>query len=298
VSEPYKQDRGINYYQEISILIPTAHVDAVTNYIIDNICGGLVLEEEENSPETKIKFYVDEDSNLTSKIANLKKYLRAIEPGLAVAGVEQREISNLDWEAAYQKSVMPIEIGTSVVIKPPWNKEKFDGRVKIILEPKMAFGTGRHETTRGTLVELEEMNLMGKKVLDLGCGSGILGIYAAKRGASEVWGYDIDPLAVENSRENYRLNNVTHICQAGMGSIVDVEPGKVFDVVVVNIIKSVIKPIIGNLKKITTSGGSIVLSGLLEQDQFEINNALKEHQITEYSIRNDNGWLTYTIKVI
>jgi ribosomal protein L11 methyltransferase len=288
-------DQTTNWYQEVTIRVPSAEVEAVGNYIIENIVGGLVLEDEDQSPTTAIRFYLPAAEKTGPKLEGLKRYLAAINPDHRGLAFTQRKIRNLDWIGEYRKSVTPLPIGDTIVISPPWDRGRYPGRTEIIIEPKMAFGTGRHETSRSCLAELEQLPLTGMKILDLGCGSGILGIYAALKGAVEVAGYDIDPLAVENSRENYILNAVDAVCRAEEGTIADVSAGETFDVIVANIIKSVIVPIMGDLKGHLKRGGVLILSGLMEQDRIEIEAALREHDFVRFSVRPDAEWRTYTV---
>lgn len=289
--------RQVQWYQEISLAVPAEEVDPVANYIIENITQGLVLEDEDGSSSTIIKFYIAAEDEIASMLAGLKKYLAAINPNHENITINQKKIKNLDWIDAYQKSVEPFPVGDSIVIRPPWNRETFPGRIEILLEPKMAFGTGRHETTGGTLIEMETIDFSGRSMLDIGCGSGILGIYAALKGASEVLAYDIDPTAIENSRENLKLNKVDSVCRAELGSVDDVPADRRFDVVVANIIKSVIVPIIGPLKSHTRPGGVMILSGLLNRDREEIEKTLQEHNLYSFSFRRDAEWLTYSVQV-
>ncbi len=289
--------RQVNYYQEISFSVRSEDVEAATDIIIENITGGLILENEDGDTKTTIRFYIADRNDLSSKLDVLKNHLLSISQYYRGIKIDVKRIKNLDWEEAYRKSVEPVEIGSTIVVVPPWRQDGFENRIEIILEPKMAFGTGRHETTMGTLMELEKLDLKGKSLLDLGCGSGILGIYAARRGASEVLGLDIDPLAVENSGENYRLNGVAEVCSSRAGSVEVVPTDKRFDIVMVNIIKSVILPILGSLQALVGDGGAMILSGFLEQDQKEVDEALRQRGLTKLQVRDDDGWLTYTVRV-
>lgn len=286
---------GIQYYHEVALTVPSTETDVAADYIIEHISGGILLEDEENDLSTTIRFYIADGIDISEKLDGLKAHLTTFNPAHSDLVFKRKRIKNLDWIEAYRKSVVPVCVGESIVIVPPWNDESFPGRVRIVIEPKMAFGTGRHESTQGSLVELEKMNLSGRSMMDMGCGSGVLGIYAAKRGAVSVIGYDIDPLAVENSRENYVINGVESVCRAEPGSIDDVAPDRKFDVIAVNIIKSVIVPMLGRLKGRLEPGGRLILAGLLEQDREEVNAALAEQGLNNHRTRSDGEWLTYSV---
>lgn len=288
-------DEAANWYQEITVRVPSESVDTVADYIIEHIAGGLLLEDEEQSATTAVKFYLSCEDKIESQLAGLRQLLGTIGSGQEPVSFRTKKIRNLDWLDEYRKSVEPLLIGDSIVISPPWKRGRYPGRTEMVIEPKMAFGTGRHETSRSCLAELEQLPLEGKRVLDLGCGSGILGIYAALRGASQVIGYDIDPLAVENSRENFVLNGVAAACRAEEGSIADIPVEETFDLITANIIKSAIVPIIGELKRRLRPGGILILSGLLEQDRLEIEAGLSEYHMTDFTIRRDGEWRTYTV---
>ncbi len=287
----------VETYHEVTIAVKHSDVDAVSNYIIDNISTGLLLEDEEGNSHTVIKFYVSANTPLDEKVSALTAYLVNVDDEYDEVTVKSKSIKNIDWLESYQKSVIPIEIGNSIVITPPWNKDEFTDKQVIIIEPKMAFGTGKHETTRSCLAVLEKLELSGKTIFDLGCGSGILGIYAAQMGAIKVVGYDTDELAVDNSIENFEINNVADICEAHLGNIDDVPDETTYEIVIVNIIKKVIVPIMAKLKARVSPGGIIILSGLLKQDGPDIKKAAAECGMTDFSIHYDNDWITYTIRV-
>lgn len=290
-------DIDIEKYHEVAIAVYKKDIDAVANYIIENISTGLLLEDEEGNSHTNLKFYVSASTELDAKVAGLKIYLKGIDPSYGDVSVKTKSIKNIDWLESYRNSVVPIEIGDSIVITPPWDVNKFEGKQIIIIEPKMAFGTGKHETTRSCLAVMEKLNLRNKSVFDLGCGSGILGIYAAQKGASRVVGYDIDPLAVENSIENFAINRVSDTCSAHLGGLDDADENEQFDIVIVNIIRKVIVPIIPRLKSMITDGGVLILSGLLKTDQPHIDSALAACGLDNSTIHPDNEWITYTIHV-
>ncbi|MCP4567678.1 MAG: 50S ribosomal protein L11 methyltransferase [FCB group bacterium] len=287
----------VQSYQEIEIDVAADDREAVANYIIENISNGLVIEDDEIASTTRIKFYIASELDIKSRIDGLKKYLAAIEPQYASLIPSQTEIKNRDWIETYQNSVTAFELGDSIIVKPPWDGNNFPDRMEIILEPKMAFGTGRHETTRSCLAELEKLNLTGVSMLDFGCGSGILSIFAGLKGAGRIAAYDNNPLAVENSRENFILNKTDQVCRADCGTIDLIPFDEKFDIVVANIIKEVILPILDQLKNHVKPGGRLLLSGFMDQDQTLIEKSLKGHDLNDYDLRRDGEWLTYNIQL-
>ncbi len=283
------------HYLEVALPITTDFLEGVSNYIIENICGGLVLEDEEDGSETILRFYLAHDIDSEKMLAGLDRYLRSLELGHYSDRLKKRRIKDINWLELYQRSVPPILIGKTIVIKTPWHSEQFPDRTEIILEPKMAFGTGHHETTRSCLAVMEEVTFDNKRVLDLGCGSGLLGIYAALMGARAVIGYDTDPLAITDCNENFPVNGVEKIYRAELGTINDIDSDSIFDILIVNIIKETILPIIGRLNGMASEGGVIILSGLMQKDSPDIEMALEDHHLTNYYKHFDNEWVTYRV---
>jgi ribosomal protein L11 methyltransferase len=161
-------------------------------------------------------------------------------------------------------------VTSKFVVKPPWSGVRLKrGQIPIDISPGMAFGTGTHATTILCIQALEErLKKKGLSVLDVGTGSGILSIIAAKLGAKEVWGIDVDGVAVENARENVEKNCVTDIVKIRKGSIGDLQ--KKFDVAVANIdlksLRRMRRPLLNHLKR----RGFLVLSGILKEEKERI----------------------------
>ncbi len=285
------------HYMEVRLEVPRASADAVCNFIIDHITGGLVLEEEEDSPVTGILFYISPDERQDCRSA-LVKYLQQILPDGSGAKPEitERVIKNLEWVEEYRKSVRPIRIADDVVVRPIWEPSPTPAKYEIVLEPKMAFGTGSHETTRSCLKVIRQAFKPGMRFLDLGCGSGILSILASKIGAEYILAIDYDVTAVENCRENFSINAVSTPHDIVFGSVEKADAAGPFDFVCANIIKSVILPIVDRLVRLTDSGGVLVLSGLLPPDEAEITEALRENGQGNFTIMRDNQWLTYIVQ--
>jgi ribosomal protein L11 methyltransferase len=283
-------------FLEVRIEVPREQADAVCNYVIDNITNGLVLEEEEASDVTGIVFYVPDDKAESFR-APLKQYIEDVfsHADLPIPDMRERMIKNVEWTEEYRKSVQPIRIAGDVLIRPPWHPTQPDAAYDIQIEPKMAFGTGTHETTRSCLTIIRRRFTKGDRFLDLGTGSGILSILASRMGASYIKAIDYDLAAVNNCKENFEINQVNTPNEILFGSIEKCERDDPYDFVCANIIKSTILPIIPRLIKLTRSGGTLVLSGLLTPDEPDISATLTENGESNFEIMPDEKWLTFTV---
>lgn len=173
------------------------------------------------------------------------------------------------WEVAWKKHYQPLEIGERLQILPSWMKQERGTRIPIYLEPGMAFGTGAHTTTRHCLEALELLVTKGDSVADLGCGSGILAIAAARLGAGEVVALDTDPQAVQLARENVLRNGVAERVRVVHGSMLELEGTSSKQLIVANIQASALEDFIqAGISHHLASGGRVVMSGILE-DQLD-----------------------------
>ena len=197
-----------------------------------------------------------------------------------------------DWKEHYK----PIRVSERTVIVPPWEVENFvpsGGETVLVIKPGKAFGTGLHETTQLSLKLLEMEDLKGKSVLDVGCGSGILSIFAAKRGADRVVAVDIDPLAVEETKENAELNGVSQKIETLEGGADKVEG--TFDAVVANleihIFREVLKDIVPEIGRVG------IFSGLYKVDELiEFLQMLKGFGFKPTLVVEKNDW--YAVRVV
>ncbi len=283
-------------YIEMKLDVPRAQSDAVCNFIIDNITNGIVLEEEDGATTVGIGFYVGADDPTDHKGA-LRDYLaQVLGPGSEVPFIREKLVAEVEWVEQYKQSVHPVVIGKDVVVRPTWHEAPFQTPYDIVIEPKMAFGTGTHETTRSCLIIIRNNFSTGMRFLDFGCGSGILSVLADKMGASYIKAIDYDVVAVENCVENFGINKVKAPNDVKFGSLEKAMGDPVYQFVCANIIKSTILPQLSNLRNLTADGGCLVLSGLLDQDETDVNAALAALNITAYDILRDEKWLTYTIR--
>ncbi len=283
-------------YIEVRLEVPRFHADAVCNFIIENICSGLILEEAEDSSVTGIKFYVSLNHGNDWR-GPLSTYLSHLVNSsmLHLPVIEERTIENLEWEEEYKKSARSTYIGTDVVVRPPWCTLDSTCKYDIIIEPKMAFGTGSHETTRSCLQIIRERFKPGMRFLDVGCGSGVLSILADKMQASFIKAIDTDTDAIENCLENFRINKVAAPSEVLVGSIERCGGDLPYGFICANIMKSALLALLEQMSALTADKGILVLSGLLDRDEAEMSNKLLNGSYASFSILRDNEWLTYTV---
>lgn len=202
-----------------------------------------------------------------------------------------RVLAEEDWANAWKAHYHPFRIGRRLVIAPSWEPvTPGPDDLLIVLDPGMAFGTGLHPSTRLCLLLLEDHLRPGDKVLDLGTGSGILAIAAAKLGASFVLARDIDPVAVEAARENVARNDVAAVVQVEEGSLPERADG--FDLALVNILAEVIVRLLGEgLADVVRPGGSLILSGIIASKADEVHAALAARGFTHIQRRDEGEWI-------
>lgn len=193
-------------WTELSTIVDHQAVESVANFIHESGAGGVVIAEGDN--DTSITAYFPAGEEAQAFLAELNIFLRELEDlGLAAKPlVSTKDVPEQDWAEEWKKHCRPVDIG-NIHIYPSWRRPAAGpGKISIELDPGMAFGTGDHPTTRMCVSEIASL-AAGKRVLDLGSGSGILSIVAAKAGATQVDAVDNDPVAVKVARENARINH-------------------------------------------------------------------------------------------
>lgn len=199
---------------------------------------------------------------------------------------------NEEWEKHYFE---PIVIGEECVIHSSFHKNVPEAKYDIIIDPKMSFGTGHHETTSLVIGEILKMNLTNKKVLDMGCGTAVLAILAAMRGASELLAIDIDSWCTENSLENIALNNVSGI-EVKLGGAELLE-GLHFDIILANINRNILLADMEKYAACLSSGGELYMSGFYKADIPVIEAELNRNGLELIDFKEKNNWVVVkTIK--
>ena len=241
-----------------------------------------VLELKNEEPKVTIYFEgVDEGLAMVPKIKGKMDELKAFEKdgafGEAELGkleVSYQILNDEDWKDNWKEYFKPTKISEKIVVKPTWyDYEKKAGDIVVEIDPGMAFGTGTHETTSLCVKMLEKYMAPGDEVLDVGTGSGILAIVAAKLGAGDVLGIEIDPVAVDIAKENVKLNgadDVTNIIEGDLTKGIDY----VADVVVANLMADLVMMLSKDAKRHMKEGGIYISSGILNEKVEEVSSVI------------------------
>jgi ribosomal protein L11 methyltransferase len=283
----------------VELNVPKELEEAVSNFLIER--GATGIEELEGDVEwQRLRTYFEQDGKEKAVLNSLHRYLKSlkeIRPEIARSHVKTTTLPEQDWGENWKRFFKPVQVTPKFVVKPPWARIRAKrDQIPIDITPGMAFGTGTHATTILCIEALEErIKKRGLSVLDVGTGSGILSIIAAKLGAQEVCGIDIDGVAVENARENLEKNQVSDIVKIKKGSIT-VLHGK-FDVIVANIDLKSLRKMRNALLGRLNPWGSLILSGILEKDKERIRKHYLETGLLRCIKETQEGeWVCLTFK--
>ncbi|MFO7934938.1 MAG: 50S ribosomal protein L11 methyltransferase [Bacteroidales bacterium] len=199
------------------------------------------------------------------------------------------ETNDQNWNEEWEKKFEPVLIGDQVLIRAPFHQNVEDRPCTIVIEPKMSFGTGHHHTTRLMILEMMQYDLKGKKVLDVGCGTAILSIYASNQGASRILGIDNDQWAYENALENVELNQAGGV-EIRLGEIRDVGDEK-FDLLLANITRNTLVRDMPEYFDRMLEQGVMILSGFLAEDVQFVLNAAYRCGLSHLNTREDSNWI-------
>ena len=268
-----------NNYNELTITLDAQYVDLIADYIM-NICDeavefgtGKIIIRSEN----ELTFVKDALLLLQSDLPNDMHMAFTLE-----------EKENVDWIKTYQESIQPIEAGKFYIF-PSWYAPKED-RINIKIDPALAFGSGHHATTFSCLEAVSSYVHPGDYVIDVGCGSGILGLAAKKLGAT-ITLCDTDPISVGSCKENFALNEEAYDT-LWEGSIDKAEG--TYDVVIANIIADVLRFISKDLKSAVKEGGYLILSGILDKKEELVKASFNDLTLEKRTLRDEWVTLVYT----
>jgi len=302
-------------YIELQVVTTSEASDAVSEVLYDEGASGVLIEDPNDfrmlnrdekrwdyveeellmqlGEDTRVKgYFLTEDfseeklKSIGLRIGRLDEY--GLDKGKGI--ITTREVNDEDWATAWKKYYKPAKIGERVVIKPTW--EVYDatpGEVIVELDPGMAFGTGTHETTMMCVKLLEKHVAKGCTVFDVGCGSGILGITAARLDAGKVVCVDIDEVSCKVSRENAEMNKVTKKLDIRCGNLLDVVSDRA-DVIVANIIADIIISFSEDAMGFLKEGGIFISSGIIRDRRDDVLIKLREEGFRILEVLEMGEW--------
>lgn len=237
---------------------------------------------EENNPE--LKAYIPEDLLNDAAVAEVCAELKEI----GAISFSKEKIEDRNWNEEWEKSYPVVEIGNRCIIRAPFHPASEKSHdLEIVINPQMSFGTGHHETTYLVMSMLLDLDLTNKSVLDMGSGTGVLAIAAAKRGASKVKAIDNESWAYENTVENVNRNNVDIDVQNADAIPTD---SPLYDVTLANINKNVLMKLMGSFSDYLVANGTLILSGFFISDMEEIIEFAGRHDLIPTRDMNRNNW--------
>lgn len=209
--------------------------------------------------------------------------------------IETETIPDKNWNEIWEKNYFkPLLIGNRCLVRAPFHTEYEPAEFELVIEPKMAFGTGNHETTTLVAEQILNMDLNGKTVLDMGCGTGILGMLASLKGAKNVTAIDIDNWSYESTVENARLNNIMNLeAKLGDAGLLGTES---FEVIFANIHKNVIVSDLPVYERVLQSGGKLYLSGFYTHDMPDVKAKAEALGLVETGFQEKNNWVVYSFQ--
>ena len=302
-------------WTEITVTVNNKDVDQVSDIANEVVPYGIYIEDYTNLEQdveeiahidlideellakdrtkAKVHMYISCEDNPLEAVSKISEMLKEANIDFQV---DSLDCNDEDWLNNWKQYFQPSPVGEKLLIRPTWRKNYDpEGRIVINLDPGLAFGTGTHETTRLCLEVLEKIVKEDTTVLDVGCGSGILGIASLLLGAKTAVGVDIDPMAVKTAKENAVLNNVEDKFTAIEGNFTEKVSGK-FDIVVANIVADAIIFLSQGVKTFMKEDSVYIMSGIIDTRVGEvIEEVSKNFEITQKLFLN--GWYCLTAKV-
>ena len=275
---------------ELSVQVPSEFVEPIS-YLFSRH-GRSVSIEEVGGGQVVLRTYLA--STARQRRARIEVGVKLIGALKPIQDLQVRALDDVDWEEAWKRHFTLLKTGRSLVIKPPWiDYQARNGDHVIKLDPGLAFGTGHHPTTHMCLEALEDMVRPGMSILDLGVGSGILSIAAAKLGACSVVALDVDPLAVKVARRSFGDNGVKGQIKLARGSLPHkLAPECSFHLAVANISAKVLESCAPHLLVSLRPGGKLIAAGFLEEQEAQVMACLSQVGFSFEDRRSIEDWVT------
>jgi ribosomal protein L11 methyltransferase len=296
---------------EITVLTPPEMVDALSNFLEELGADGVFQEMEIkesftnlNAPaHEEIKAWLPWSRNVKKQTTRVESYIGSLSslfPGMEKPQFSTKTIINPDWGEQWKKYFKPLRVSNNIIIKPTWERYSPAARdIVIDIDPGMAFGTGQHASTTMCIMSIEDILIKSSRreeydILDVGTGTGILAICAAKLGARAVTGIDIDPKAVEIAGKNIVINGVEDRVEIINRDIALCKGS--FDLIAANLISGALIKLHPHLVSLTKPGGYIIASGITEPDAKDVEKIFCNGEIVLHEKRSENEWVCYTFK--
>jgi len=304
VSEP-RRPLACARWLEGTLVLDDELAEPVADVLARFAPGGVALGYDNVDPDPerphagpfRVQAYLPADENLPATQAALAEALWHLGQIRPLPEPALRFVENQDWSESWKRHYRPLRLGRHLVIIPSWATTALGpDDIPVLVDPGMAFGTGTHPTTQLCLELLEENLRPGMTVIDLGCGSGILGLAALRLGAGLVLALDTDPEATRATQDNARLNQIGANLRTHLGSLTDllqggVQPGRA-PLVVANILAGTLARMLGEgLPRVLEPGGRLILSGILREQSAEVEAALEASGMTLVEQRSREDWV-------
>lgn len=291
----------IQHWIELSIETDTELAEAISEAIYPYVEGGVALEQinfndriadrwedETASGPIVVRAYLPRDETLEERRANVERALSCLNLIRPVPQPAWRDVAQADWAEAWKAAFKPVRMGRRILVCPSWIEPQPEpGDIVVTLDPGLAFGTGLHPTTQLCAAAIEERVQPGMRVLDVGTGSGILSILAAKLGADSALGVDTDEEAVRAARDNVARNEVNTRVTIAPGSWEQAEG--VYDVVIANILAGVIRRLLED--GLGKTGRTFIFSGILDTQAEEVKAALRKAGLRVVDQKQRADWI-------
>ena len=237
---------------------PPAKRELITAILFANRCLG-TEDLASDAGVVRIKAFFDTENDAEHIVDKLNSY--------GISGIERTILPFTDWNLNWRKSMKPVQVSPGFWVKPSWSTflpEK--NQTVLVIDPKMSFGSGHHESTRICASLMEKVDIKDKSLVDIGTGTGILAMIAVKLGACKVTAFDIDPCVAENVLENFKRNNILGI-NFFVGETRSVKPHISFDIIVFNLIRKRAFSVINEIVSLLTPTGLLICSGFLVKEK-------------------------------
>ena len=310
---------------ELTVDTSPKGIDAVVDTLTDLGIAGVMIDDEadfhdflENNHQywdyvdddlmaqkkglSRVTFYLEnapESAQTLTAVRTVLDTLRAAHPEYAPLALGHKNVADADWENNWKAFYKPMEIGERLLVLPEWETTDAHGRTVLRLNPGLTFGTGSHATTRLCLTALDTHVKGGEKVLDLGCGSGILSIAALLLGARAAFACDIDEKCVDVAYENAALNGIgkeTYTVRWGdvtRDTALQNEFGGDYDLICANIVADVIISLSSQVRRFLKPGGMFLTSGIIDDRAEEVAAALRANRWDIVETHTSEGWYSF-----